>query len=369
MLNTSALSPEVKKLFADVAKQSDLYKKAFSKLESSVDQLENDRTTNDEQLQQIKSDIAESIDKLEAYANKSVEEFKAKTETTHKLFLELDRIDALKTDLYDLKEEIKVQTIDLSNSLVDFNSKADKQLEGTINHIKTKLNNTIEEEVSKMENRVIRRLASFEKNQKIFEKRILTIDSNSKAELKKLGGEIDFVYNSITEIKADMQNYFKQIIDKIQYFDGEVPRMSKLLDNTIAKMNDKLGSGSFSAGGSSGGSSGGGSGSGGPAGFDMPDENFQAYDGDEAEEVSEEDYDDSMFDFGATPFGEGDETSNTSKPKKKLSDREMINKITEDYEELENSIHDHKGRNILSLSLSIISLLGVLILIILNIIS
>lgn len=348
MLDTSALSPEVKKLFADIAKQADLYKTAFSRLDKAVAQLETDRQDHQNELDLIKDDISRSIDKLEDYANKSVNEFREKTETTHKLFTELDKIDKLKTDLFDLKKDIKTQTIDLSNSLVDFNSKADKQLESTINHIKTKLNNTIDDEVSKMENRVIRRLAAFEKNQKIFEKRILTIDSNSRAELKKLGGEIDYVYNSITEIKADMQNYFKQIIERVQHYDDEIPRISKLLDNAIAKMNDKLGSGGYQTS---------------PY---KAHEQFESYDREEETTQENSDYDDSLFDFDSTPFGDGEKESD---PNKKLSDRELIERIAEDQDDLEHVIQDSKGRNILSIALSIIALAGVLIMIVLQIIT
>lgn len=348
MLDTTALSPEVKKLFADIAKQADGYKKAFQKLDSAIQQLNQDKEEHDTQLDQIKDDISQSIEKLETYANQSVNEFRKKTETTHKLFTELDKIDKLKTDLYDLKEEIKTQTIDLSNSLVDFNSKADKQLEGTISHIKTKLNNTIDDEVSKIENRVIRRLSAFEKNQKIFEKRILTIDSNSRAEIKKLAGEIDYVYNSITEIKSDIQNYFKQIIERIQHYDNELPRMSKLLDNTIAKMHHELGTPSSR-----------------PS-YNQSEENFDAYDGDKNEDGEEEEYDDSLFDFDNTPFGAVDDDT----PKKaKLSDRELMEKISEEYEEFETAIQNRKGLNTFSIILSSLSLAFVLIYIIINIIN
>lgn len=336
MLDTSALSPEVKKLFADIAKHADLYKKAFSKIDSALDQFETERNNHNQELAQIQDDISNSIDKLEKYANDSIEEFKEKTEKTHSLYLELDKIDRLKTDLFDLKEEIKSQTIDLSSSLIDFNAKADKLLERTISSIKTTLTHTIDEEVSKMESRVIRRLVAFEKNQKIFDKRIQNFDANSKAEIKKLSGEVDYAYSSITELKSDLQNYFKQIIDKINYFDSEIPRISKLLDNTVNNSSNN------------------------------PFKNSELQDNYSKKMDDDSNYDDSLFNFEDTTFGEDEnDNSQAASSNSKLSNQQIIEKLQVEYEEFDRTVQDYKGRGLFSMILSIISLIGVLIVIVL----
>lgn len=339
MLDTGALSPEVKKLFALISKQADEFNKVFKKIEFASSEFENDRTNMTTELNQIREDISNSIKKLENYANQTIEEFREKTETTHILFKDLDKIDSLKNELFDLRDDIKTQSIDLSNSLIEFNSKADRVLDGTVVQIKTKLNNAIDEEVTKIEGRVVRRLIAFEKNQKIFERRILGIDATVKGEVKKLGGEIDFVYNNITEIKSDLATIMSSFMDKITHFESEVPRIAKLLDNAIAKMNDKLGKGGFSAGKSGGG---------------LLDDDYD-------EPIHDGEVDDSMFDFDGAPYGEPDKNTK----EKKLTDRELMEYIKEEIDLIEAKSEADSKKNTLSMILSIAALVGVMTLVVL----
>lgn len=344
MLDTGALSPEVKKLFALISKQADEFNKVFKKIEFASSEFENDRSNMTTELNQIREDISNSIKKLETYANHTIEEFKEKTETTHILFKDLDKIDSLKKELFDLRDDIKTQSIDLSNSLIEFNSKADRVLECTVGQIKTKLTNAIDDEVTKIEGRVVRRLVAFEKNQKIFERRILGIDATVKGEVKKLGGEIDFVYNNITEIKSDLATIMSSFMDKITHFEKEVPRIAKLLDNAIAKMNDKLGKGAISSGNSTGGS------------LDDDDLDGPIHDGE---------IDDSMFDFDGAPYGEPD----TNAKEKKLSDRELMEYIKEEIDLIEAKSDADSKKNTLSMILSISALVGVMTLVVLFLIN
>jgi len=343
MLDTGALSPEVKKLFAQISKQAEEFNKVFKKIEYASSEFEDDRTNMTNELNQIRDDISKSITKLETFANETIEEFREKTETTHTLFKDLDKIDSLKNELFDLRDDIKTQSIDLSNSLIEFNSKADRVLDGTVNQIKTKLNNAIDEEVTKIEGRVVRRLVAFEKNQKIFERRILGIDASVKGEVKKLGGEIDFVYNNITEIKSDLATIMSSFMDKITHFESEVPRIAKLLDNAIAKMNDKLGKGGFSSGSSGGGGGG------------LLDDDD--YDG----PIHDGEVDDSMFDFDGAPYGEPDTSSSKEK---KLTDRELMEYIKEEIDLIEAKSETDSKKNTLSMILSIAALVGVMTLIV-----
>lgn len=338
MLETGALSPEVKKLFAQISKQSEEYSKIYRRIEFAANEFENDRNNMTEELAQIREDIANSIKKLESYANDTINEFREKTETTHTLYQDLDKIDKLKDELFELRDDIKTQSIDLSNSLIEFNAKADRSLVSTVNQIKTRLNNAIDEEVTKIEGRVVRRLMAFEKNQKIFERRILSIDSNVKAEFKKMAGEVDFVYGSITEIKSDVASLMQSMVEKMNHFETEVPRISKLLDNTIAKMNDRLGKGGMPGGG--GRPSGGGG------------ENEEDF-----EPLSDGEYDDSMFDFDGTPYGEPENKD------KKMSDRELMEFIKDEMDILESKSDSDSKKNTLSMILSISALVGVLTLI------
>jgi predicted nucleic acid-binding Zn-ribbon protein len=341
MLETGALSPEVKKLFAQIAKQAEEYNKIFKRVEFATNEFEQDRTNMTQELAQIRDDIANSINNLETFATNTIDEFKEKTETTHTLFKDLDKIDKLKSELFDLRDEIRTQSIDLSNSLVEFNAKADKALEGTVSQIKTRLNNAIDEEVTKIEGRVVRRLIAFEKNQKVFERRILSIDANVKGELKKLSSEIDFVYNNITEIKSDVATIMSSVMEKINYFNTEVPRISKLLDNAIAKMNDKLGKGTI------------------PSSTSSKSDNND-YDG----PIHDGEYDDTMFDFEAAPYGEPE-----SDGTKKMTDRELMEFIKEEIELLEIKNDTDGKKNTLAMILSIASLIGVITLLIIMIVS
>ncbi len=65
MLDTGALSPEVKKLFAQVASHTENYKKAFARLEQAVDLFEVDREKVDQDISEVRTEIAASIKKLE----------------------------------------------------------------------------------------------------------------------------------------------------------------------------------------------------------------------------------------------------------------------------------------------------------------
>lgn len=339
MLETGALSPEVKKLFAQISKQAEDYSKIYRRVEFAANEFENDRNNMTQELAQIRDDIANTIRRLETFANSTIEEFREKTESTHTLYQDLDKIDNLKNELFELRDDIKTQSIDLSNSLIEFNAKADKSLANTVNQIKTRLNNAIDEEVTKIEGRVVRRLLAFEKNQKIFERRILSIDANTKGELKRLGGEIDFVYGNITEIKSDVATIMQSVVDKMTHFESEVPRIAKLLDNTIAKMNDRLGKGGFAGSGGSGGGK-------------------SKSDGlDEFEPITDGEFDDTMFDFGSAPYGAPDNKE------KKMSDRELMEFIKEELEVMEMKSEGDSKKNTLSMILSISALVGVLTLI------
>lgn len=335
MLETGALSPEVKKLFAQISKQAEDYSKIYKRIEFAANEFENDRNNMTKELAQIRDDIANTIKRLETFANSTIEEFREKTESTHTLFQDLDKIDNLKNELFELRDDIKTQSIDLSNSLIEFNAKADKSLANTVNQIKTKLNNAIDEEVTKIEGRVVRRLLAFEKNQKIVERRILSIDANSKGELKRLGGEIDFVYGNISEIKSDVATIMQSVVDKMTFLDSEVPRIAKLLDNTIAKMNDSLGKGGFADTGEGGGKT--------------------KSDGlDDFEPITDGEFDDTMFDFGSAPYGEPETKE------KKMTDRELMELIKEELDVLEFKSESNSKKNTLSMILSISALVGIL---------
>ena len=64
MLETGALSPEVKKLFAQIAKQADEYNKIFKRIEFATNEFEQDRNNMTEELAQIRDDIANSVRNL-----------------------------------------------------------------------------------------------------------------------------------------------------------------------------------------------------------------------------------------------------------------------------------------------------------------
>ena len=82
MLETGALSPEVKKLFAQISKQSEEYSKVYRRVEFAINEFENDRNNMTQELVQIRDDVANSIKRLESFANETINEFREKTETT-----------------------------------------------------------------------------------------------------------------------------------------------------------------------------------------------------------------------------------------------------------------------------------------------
>ena len=358
MLDTGALSPEVKKLFAQIAKQAGEYDKAFRKIDAAVDEFAGQRERMNADLERIRNEISDSINELDKHARDTIQEFSEKTETTHTLFTELDKIDKLKLELFDLRDEIKNQSIDLSNSLVEFNAKADKELANTIGLIRKKLENTLDEQVGKIETKVARRIAVFEKNQKIFESRIRTIDSNIRGDVKKLAGEIDYVYNSINEIKADVANYFKPLIEKVEEFDKEVPRISRLLDNVAAKVKDRLGT--------------------------IADVQPVDHDGEEGEEGKEgdklstgeaqikedepENYDagDGNYDENSFDFNEGgyvtDQDLHEERPDdvSKMNDGQFREYMQEELDAMEEKAIAEMRKGTISIALSVISLLGLL---------
>lgn len=355
MLDTGALSPEVKKLFAQIAKQAGEYDKAFRKIDAAVEEFAGQRERMNADLERIRNEISDSINELDKHARDTIQEFSEKTETTHTLFTELDKIDKLKLELFDLRDEIKSQSIDLSNSLVEFNAKADKELANTIALIRKKLENTLDEQVGKIETKLARRIAVFEKNQKIFETRIRTIDSNIRGDVKKLAGEIDFVYNSINEIKADVANYFKPLIEKVEEFDREVPRISKLLDNVAAKVKDRLGSiadvkpidgeddeaqveNQLSTGEAK-------------IKDDTP-ENYDAGDGN---------YDESSFDFNEGGYVTSDDL-HEERPDdvSKMNDSQFREYMQEELDAMEEKAIAEMRKGTISIALSVISLLGLL---------
>lgn len=342
MLETGALSPEVKKLFADIAKQSEQYGAVFKKIDKAVADFDQTKNSMEGQLGDVRGEVENAITELKNYANKSVNEFKEKTDKTYKLFLELDKIDKLKNDLFTIRDEIKTQSIDLSNSLVEFNAKADQRLESTINIIKTKLNNTIEEEISKIETKVARRLVNFEGNQKVFEKRIAGVDQAGKAAVSKLAGEVDYVYNSITEIKSDLSTYLESVVQKVEYFDEAIPKILEVLESFGSNIGDLRSQASQTT-------------------QVVQQQAVAPAPPPPPPPPNEEDFDDSLFDFESTTFGDGSDD-----PNRKLTDRELMEKIKEEFDDFDNRVHSQGNRQLISLSLGAISFIGLVILVVIQ---
>jgi|GEM_PF-2712923 len=354
MLETGALSPDVKRLFGQVAKQSEQYKKSFEKIDNLIKQFHVDREEMLGELETTRENIASSIKKLEKYSMDTVDEFKEKVELTHRLYKELDKIDRLKSDLFEIREELKAQSLDVAKTITEFNMKAESAVERAIGQAKTTFDNSINKEMERIEGRVSRSLAKFDNTQKLHERRLISVDRGIKAEVKKLAGELDYVYSSITEIKADLANYFKSIIDKIQYFDEEVPRISNLLENSIEKYNHKIDT--LSKGGI-------------PAHETRQERTFEDYDEIEEETpmfspntsvgVIEGEMDSDLFTFDEdTPPSKRSKT-----PAKKIKPRtteEKVVDLEDDLSELEDRISSSSGRNIASFIMSMISLAGLL---------
>jgi len=355
MLDTSALSPDVKRLFAQVAKQAEQYKKSFDKIDTLSKQFLVDREEMMTELGETRENIASSIQRLEKYAMDTVDEFKEKVEITHRLYKELDKIDRLKSDLFDIREELKTQSLDVAKTITEFNMKAESAVERAIAQAKSTFDNSINKEIERIEGRVSRNLAKFENTQKLHERKLIAVDRSIKAEVKKLAGEIDYVYNSITEIKSDLANYFKSIIDKIQYFDEEVPRISNLLDNSIEKYNhkiDALGKGES---------------------ISTSDRivSKTAYDQEEMETeespmfatptsvgVIEGEMDADLFTFGDdNKKSKNKAIANKRRPK---TTEEKVEDIQEELDDLDQKVMGASGRNIASFVMSMISLAGVL---------
>lgn len=355
MLETGALSPDVKRLFGQVAKQSEQYKKSFEKIDNLIKQFHVDREEMLGELESTRENIASSIKKLEKYSMDTVDEFKEKVELTHRLYKELDKIDRLKSDLFEIREELKAQSLDVAKTITEFNMKAESAVERAIGQAKTTFDNSINKEMERIEGRVSRSLAKFDNTQKLHERRLISVDRGIKAEVKKLAGELDYVYSSITEIKADLANYFKSIIDKIQYFDEEVPRISNLLENSIEKYNHKIDS--LSQGGI-------------PSSESRQERTFEDYDDEEKEEtpmfspntsvgVIEGEMDSDLFTFDEdVPLSKKRKTH--SKKIKPRTTEEKVVEIEDDLSELEDRISSSSGRNIASFIMSMISLAGLL---------
>jgi hypothetical protein len=251
MLESKAISPEVKGLFETIRSQAKEYAIAFQTLDNSVKEFYSIKESLSKLSEQLKIQVDNSIIDLNKHVTDTLSYIETKTDKTIKIYDDLQSIRDFKDLLSEFYESIKKKSVEYDSTLQSIRAKADVEMELIISNIKNRIEKEVENETQKSEMRIVLKLRQMESKLLAYDQKLWSLNENQSREFKNILDEIDLLRNYVQsykqatdEVRKKFETHFSQIeteiSKKMEYFRSLVSSFeSEIKSNGFGKYNDE----------------------------------------------------------------------------------------------------------------------------------
>ena len=239
MLDSKAISPEVKGLFETVHLQAKEYARAFQELEQSMHEF---KLLSDALLklkEQLKEQVDNAISELNKQFNDSLSFIENKTDKAIKIYEDLQSIRDFRDSLSEIHDKLKKQTVEFDSYLQSIRAKADVELELLISNIKGKIEKEVESETQKSEMRIALKLRQMDSKLIAYDQKLWSLNENQSREYKSIIDEIEIIRNNLQNYRQAIEEVRKKIESQFTQTEKDISQKIRFFESLINSFNSE----------------------------------------------------------------------------------------------------------------------------------
>ncbi len=236
MLETKALSPEVKELFQLITSQADDYSKAFENLNQKISEFNNTIESLNNYKDYFTKEFTQLSKDTKLDVNAILKELEYKLDRVTLIHDNLENIYAFKYSLFQLSEKLKKQYNSADTIIEAFKSKSEADLESTLTYLKFKLEKEIEYVSHRYEARIDLKVKRLESQLLNYDQKFISIVDYQNKEFKSIKDDVDslrykvnklFHSEDAKETKHELKNI--QFLQLQEQFDEKIENLNKVI--------------------------------------------------------------------------------------------------------------------------------------------
>ncbi len=230
MEETKAISPEVRGLFDTIRSQAKEYEKAFKYIEIERIKLEQQRSAVEHMMDEIRNEVNYTTLKLNQKVQESLKFIESRTEKTIKIYDNLENIVDLRDSLTQLHTLVKKQVSEVENflkleipkTIKEFDillksvkSKSELELDNILNNFRQKMEKYLEAETMKLDQKNAMKFKQIESRVAAFELKVNNVSDAYNNDFKELMDEFAGIRNKVTSVTYRGDEIYNDIRNRI----------------------------------------------------------------------------------------------------------------------------------------------------------
>lgn len=221
MFESKAISPKVKQLFEKVNQNAELYLSIVNKLQEEFEGLKEDRKKIKIFEEQVIQNVNEITIDLKTSVQDSIKDLDQSSKKAMILHSELSKIQELKDNLSFLQQKLSTQSKDIIKTVEDLKNKSDRELKELEKTIEYRLETDLEKESQKIDARISLKVKQLENKIASYDQKIYSLNTNQVRDSKIAIKDIDKLKKDFSDLKAIVDESQQNLIDDFEKFEGD----------------------------------------------------------------------------------------------------------------------------------------------------
>lgn len=221
MFESKAISPKVKQLFEKVNQNAELYLSIVNKLQEEFDGLKEDRKNIKFFEEKVIQNVNEITIDLKTSVKDSISELDQSSKKAMMLHNELGKIQELKENLSFLQQKLSSQSKDIITAVEELKNKSDRELKELEKTIEYRLETDLEKESQKIDARISLKVKQLENKISSYDQKIYSLNTNQIRDSKIAIYEIEKLKKDFIELKAVVDESQQNLMNDFDNFEGE----------------------------------------------------------------------------------------------------------------------------------------------------
>lgn len=243
MLDTRALSPEIKKLLEVVRNQAKEYILAFDILSKEIQAIEQEKRQIHDLAQSLSNKVESLVTNAEDAVAITLSKFHETTKDLPALHENMTKIVQLRDNLVNSSRDIDKQISELNRAILEFKGYSEREIASTIKELSSQINEEFEKEAQKIDARINIKVKQLEAKFPSYDARMVQMSDLLNKELRQFGKELDTVSKRNKDTTAFKEELMKEVFIQFQELEDTLAPKIENLELRIKDIGSKVNQG------------------------------------------------------------------------------------------------------------------------------